>query len=318
MKRVYILDFNKILACIGVITLHATHYLPSYISNYYSLLLSCAVPYFFMISGYFLCNTSNVTLKKQLHKLLKLYLLGFILYGGFDIVKNGFDASITSWLKNLFFIIFWNSTPWNGTLWYIAAIISLLILKIYILNRFTNKRIIQIEIILIIVTSIFILIDNFNMYTISKYNFFIEGLPCFLWGQICMKNPQILMSKKWIYTFTIVSGILIIGNIFLAIFNINSQIYNTNITSLIICTTIFIHSLKINFNNKVFIQISQWGALYTGYIYIFHMLFVSYTHGVCIRLGIENLFLKLPILSIFCFTAIFTMCIYPLLKKIKF
>lgn len=88
MERIYTFDFNKILACIGVITLHTAHYLPSYIFNYYSLLLSCAVPYFFMTSGYFLCTASNITLKKQLHKILKLYLLGFILYGGFYIAKK--------------------------------------------------------------------------------------------------------------------------------------------------------------------------------------------------------------------------------------
>lgn len=313
MERIYTFDFNKILACIGVITLHTAHYLPSYIFNYYSLLLSCAVPYFFMTSGYFLCTASNITLKKQLHKILKLYLLGFILYGGFYIAKNGFD-SITISLKNLLLIIFWNSTPWNGTLWYIAAIISLLILKIYILNKCSNKLTIRIGIILILITSIFILMDNFNIYNISKYNFFIQGLPCFLWGQICMHNPHILMSKKYIYTFTITSIILILLNISISALNINSQVYNTNFTSLIICTTIFMYSLKVNLKNNILIHISKWGAMYTGYIY----LFVSYTHGICIKLGIESLFLKSPTLFIFSFTVIFTICIYPLLTKIKF
>ena len=85
------------------------------------------------------------------------------------------------------------------------------------------------------------------------------------------------MSKKYIYTFTITSIILILLNISISALNINSQVYNTNFTSLIICTTIFMYSLKVNLKNNILIHISKWGAMYTGYIYIFHMLFVSYT-----------------------------------------
>lgn len=316
MNRNNILDISKTLACIGVITLHSMCYVNPFLKDYISFLLCSAVPFFFMISGYYMHNTPVQKLDKQIIKLLKLYLVGFIAYIPLTLIRSNQDVISFFSIENLFKILFLNYTPWNGTLWYIAAIVTILLLKRYIFININDRFLYNINFVYILISSLIVLTDSIQYLHISKYNYLIQGLPCFLWGQYFAEKRSNFLRTKVKLFFIIVTVSIIIINLMLGMYGYDISIYTSNFTSLIISTCVFIISFTYVIDTKFTNFLSLCGCKYSGYIYVFHFLFVLYAHGISIRLGIENIFLTIPVIMTFLYTLLLVLIIYPILKKI--
>ena len=90
-KRYDLLDAYRLFASIGVITIHCRYQLVQFQwFQVIQFLLAMCVPFFFMISGYFLTNKIN-KIQKQLHKLLGIYLYTLVLYIFIDYIRYGIN-----------------------------------------------------------------------------------------------------------------------------------------------------------------------------------------------------------------------------------
>lgn len=143
------LDVLKFIAAIAVVSIHTEpfHYSNNeMIVKIYEVIVRCAVPLFFMMTGFFLMGEGVYSLKmqkgikienidKQIKKICKLYLMWTAIYFPVTIIhewkqETHFVTFVFGFIKQLLFIgENYNSWP----LWFLLAeIYALIVLKIFI------------------------------------------------------------------------------------------------------------------------------------------------------------------------------------------
>ena len=245
-KRYDLLDAYRLFASIGVITIHCRHQLVQFQwFQVIQFLLAMCVPFFFMISGYFLTNKMN-KIQKQLHKLLGIYLYTLVLYIFIDYIRYGINYFNFFSLKDILYILFMNQTPWNGVLWFIPASIMLLICDKYIFSKISN---IHNRIIFIVSLTLSLTLITYKYkgeIDISITNFYIQGIPFYLLGrQLSLLETK---SLRKIAIFSSMTAICII------IFSLikNSFYDNRFIIGTIALTIIFISGLLYKKDNTLY------------------------------------------------------------------
>lgn len=278
-KRYDLLDAYRLFASIGVITIHCRHQLVQFQwFQVIQFLLAMCVPFFFMISGYFLTNKMN-KIQKQLHKLLGIYLYTLVLYIFIDYIRYGINYFNFFSLKDILYILFMNQTPWNGVLWFIPASIMLLICDKYIFSKISN---IHNRIIFIVSLTLSLTLITYKYkgeIDISITNFYIQGIPFYLLGrQLSLLETK---SLRKIAIFSSMTAICII------IFSLikNSFYDNRFIIGTIALTIIFISGLLYKKDNTIISIIGVLGRKYSLGIYIYHIISIWLTPGILKRVG---------------------------------
>ena len=193
--RNYSLDTLKLICAIFVIFIHTPQ--PDIWGSYITPLIRCAVPIFFMISGYFTYGKKDIkyTIHKRITQLLTIFAIVFLFYFSLFLIANGRDSlEHLSILLSYNFILL-NSVPYSMHLWYIIAYIYVLLI-ILLVDRFNLYKW------LFFITPILLL----TALTIGKYseiilghtfptnytrNFLFTGLPFFTLGMIIKKVNQL-------------------------------------------------------------------------------------------------------------------------------
>lgn len=204
MKRNLNLDIAKGIACIGVVILHSPF--PGIIGSLISYLFKFTVPLFFMISGYFLYKSPMKSeekikvLKTKIMKTLKLLIVAELLYFIFNMILvflgfEEFSDFALSWYDII--INIFTGTYFNGTLWFIYAllysyILILLLEKLKI--NYSNKRCIIVMFGILIFHIISrVVINHFDIYEewglVRLYrSALLYGLPFVLIGYYIKQN----------------------------------------------------------------------------------------------------------------------------------
>ncbi len=123
------IDIAKAFACIGVVVMHCSF--PGEVGKLVAYLCKFAVPLFFMVSGYFLisahttlANYSSVMRRKAWHIfkiLITAELLSMVYFIGKSLLQTGsYDSSLT--IPDIFINLF-TGTFFNGTLWFLYALL---------------------------------------------------------------------------------------------------------------------------------------------------------------------------------------------------
>lgn len=134
MTRNYGLDLLKTVCAFLIICIHAPF--PDLAGDIFTPLTRIAVPMFFMITGYYYSHTKERQKeKKQIIKIFKLFASANILYLFWSIVKTFIGGeSVTAFTSNAFSIksilqfVFLNESPFGAHLWYLGAILYVLII----------------------------------------------------------------------------------------------------------------------------------------------------------------------------------------------
>lgn len=309
-KRYDLLDAYRLFASIGVITIHCRHQLVQFQwFQVIQFLLAMCVPFFFMISGYFLTNKMN-KIQKQLHKLLGIYLYTLVLYIFIDYIRYGINYFNFFSLKDILYILFMNQTPWNGVLWFIPASIMLLICDKYIFSKISN---IHNRIIFIVSLTLSLTLITYKYkgeIDISITNFYIQGIPFYLLGrQLSLLETK---SLRKIAIFSSMTAICII------IFSLikNSFYDNRFIIGTIALTIIFISGLLYKKDNTIISIIGVLGRKYSLGIYIYHIISIWLTPGILKRVGHEEIFQNMPVISVFITSLILTFLINKISETI--
>ena len=182
-------DTLKAICAFLVVSIHAKTSL--WIGEYLVCIARIAVPIFFMITGFYYSNSRDRQ-KKQLIKMAKLYIIAQIAYCMYDILlkvvipnRIGTNFSVDDLLD---YLLFNQTTPDSNHLWYLIALIYVLIL----VRLFNDKLSIKYKI--IIMSLCFLLSLGLGAYSgiffghalPERYtmNFLFTGLPFFLLGEL--------------------------------------------------------------------------------------------------------------------------------------
>lgn len=152
----------------------------------------CAVPCFFMISGYLTAGQNEeIKIRKGIKRITILMLWSTMLFLGIKVCMSiiapnagyTFVPSKREWLD---FLIF-NENPWGFHLWYIGAYLYVLIFSLPLVNREFVRKICLWIVPLLILTEL-----SFGSYSrllfgtefnfLYTRNFALVGLPCFWIG----------------------------------------------------------------------------------------------------------------------------------------
>ena len=304
--RVYGLDILKALCAFLVVVIHAPF--PGKVGSYLVALSRIAVPIFFMITGYFYTDTQNR--KRELESIKKILILClfsnvlYFLWGLFIGILRGevkqYFFQMFTWKSLLNFFIF-NESPFASHLWYLSAILYVLIF-VYLLNKIFPKYFSKI---LLIATPFLLLTDLiFGKYSLLLFqreypyifvrNFLCVGIPYFTVGYYLRKHREdieefiqkrfLLVSLILIFTFTTILEKYLLNH-----FEVSAT-REHYISTTFLSIFVFLIFTRNYWNGKMSFLYGV-GRSYSSYIYIVHPIIIMVLDIIVRRLPIHNFYM---------------------------
>ena len=199
-SRNYSLDMLKFLLAFLIVI----HHSPSPFHDFIQPLTTCAVPVFFMISGYLIFSKEIIAprIYKNAVRILKIFGGAIILFYLWYWIRHS-DPYIPT-VKDMMLFVFVNNEPLSGHLWYLAAYAYAL----FLLAFFASKNKVQwFRYVAIIGLIMYFILDAVHIYkdmpkaltlVYCTRNFFFTAIPMMWIGALVQKQkPQI--SKAYLY-----------------------------------------------------------------------------------------------------------------------
>lgn len=286
-KRVEGIDFFRAIMSFLVVTIHVP--IEGQIGVVINLVSRCAVPYFFMVSGFFF-NKELVNLRVR--KILRLIVLSSIFYALYDIAVQIITSSFTLDLqifstRMIVKYIFFGENPFAIHLWYLSALLYVTLIFSYI----EKKQ--YISFLMYLLLCIGLCVGQYSNLLIGKEfesyisrNWIFIGLPFYYLGYYLKHlDTLILKISKKLIVVSIISFIILltVERIALVEFNIfnNSALYIFNIP-----LTISFFLLALNIKDlKVIKKIAEFGRKYASDVYIYHVSMIRLSYYVSYRLS---------------------------------
>ena len=304
--RNYSFDTLKLICAIFVIFIHTPQ--PVFWGNYITPLIRCAVPIFFMISGYFTYGKTDIahTIRKRVIHLLKIFGIVFLFYFSFSLIANGKDSLEHLSILFSYNFILLNSVPCSMHLWYIVAYIYVLLI-ILIIEKFNLYKLLYFITPILLLTALIIgkyseiILGNSFPGNYTR-NFLFTGLPFFTLGMIIKKAkqlPNIYIAGVSCIVFYILGVVEV-----LYVKSIGDYYASTIFLSL----SIFILFINIKqVKDNIF---SKTGRKDSLYIYLLHFIIAT---GITL---LSNTFTYLPYFSAL-ITLLLTLISIYILRKLK-
>jgi len=297
----------KAFACFFVVCIHISF--PGKIGYIITNFARFAVPFFFMITGYYTVHKNKKEMSgkinKRLKKLAKLTLISFIFYFILNIFVNIKNGTLEEYIlgikscENIFKFLLLNwTTPFVGVghLWYLFALLYVMLL-LKVVNKYDLYKKSYILSILIIVGIYFWeLIDSYFKLGISQIyyrNAWFMGFSFFMLGHFIRVNEKkfLLSNKKLlILSAFMMIGILVLLHIEPRIINGDNCLYLSSLLTNILIFIIAINKKNINVFSKI-------GEFYSGDIYIIHYSIIVLIDNFII-LNINKMFLPILVFII--------------------
>ncbi len=291
------LDIAKAICTLMVVFLHAGG--NNTVETYIKIICTCAVPFFFLVSGYYL--SLNVTagktdyISRQLKKIGELFITSNLLYAIFtSILMLIFHDDLAKFwrealsLKSIINFIVLNESPFAYHLWYIGAFLYVLFVFGILICKHKKNVIAYMPLLLILamilgVYSKFFFKHGFPIY-LSR-NFITVGFPSMAIGYML---PTVLNRKQHLNRYALLSilvfsmaiamerfiyyrlGILSKGSIFIMTVPLAVSVF------MFAATDEHIHSSSVM---KILADIGRYDS---ANIYVYHMLFIlilKYVHS---------------------------------------
>lgn len=316
--RVFQIDILKAYCAFFVVCIHtipANHTVGGYIVA----LCRCAVPIFFIISGYFSSDyiSDKKRLKNRIGKIFYLFLYSNILYFVWNLVSSMiknlpiiyfFGENFT--FKNIVNFVLFNDNMFSGHLWYLEAILYVFLI-VYFLKEKMKKLYFLIPILLLI-DLIFgkysLLFFRTEFPYIYMRNFLFVGLPYFMIGLLIkdLKNNRIINKKP--------SKLCLLSIIFINIFErcilLQNDLNATRdhyFSTTLLSIALFLYFLNVDSEKcKINTVLKKIGRDYSTYIYIYHPIFISICSFLFHRfLHFNNIYVIIQPFIVYLFTLMF-------------
>lgn len=286
VKRNYGLDFLKFICAFMVICIHKNF--PGWIGSAILPITRIAVPIFFMITGYFYSNTKKkCSEKKQIVKIIRLCVEANALFFIWNIFHSLIAGnSVTEYLYSLLNIKTWlkfvilNESPFSGHLWYLCAVLYVLVIIYYFEKRWDRKYLYPLIPLLLLTDLVFgkysLLIWKRNFDYIYVRNFLFVGLPYFLLGDIIFRtkkkyNFKLLISLSIFFAIT-----TLLERVVLGLYGLNAgRDHYISTTFLAICIFLLFLYYGNEKNNRCYMFFSNIGCKMSTAIYIIHPILIQ-------------------------------------------
>lgn len=220
--RNYSIDTLKFVCAILIVLLHtSTPY-----SYLYLPLTRCAVPVFFMISGYMLYGQEmSKRLKRGIGRTLKIIAWSTLLYAVFSfMLSKGDFQNVIPTKEQLRDLFLFNVNPWGGHLWYLNAYLYVMLIMIPLSKRNVWRWLLLLIIPLLCIDLAFgkysLLIIGREYDYIYVRNFLCVGIPYFLIGVWVKKynpfewlNSKLAMGGVILFSITSFAEFMILDNL---------------------------------------------------------------------------------------------------------
>lgn len=306
MKRYYGLDTAKFVASFAVVCLHTSYgKLDGNIVELIRLFSRWAVPYFFIVSGFFSSlqstNRPSALFSKggRIYRLVKLFIVAQLVYGSLQLIREG------SLLHKGYFIGFYYH------LWFIPSlIIGTLIVQYFV----SIRRYIILGLLCVLILFIELLL-NYGWITLNEISCIavrmLLSLPFIAIGMLFARKDvfKIFEGKVWLILALIVIGFGLESE---TLISSSLSLFNIEFSLSIFLLTIYIFVIGLLRSNKsVF---SFLGEKYSLFIYLYHPLVYLVLTIIIKYLVPEHVEYVKMIYPILCFTITLTLA-YILHRK---
>lgn len=202
------LDAVKAIAACLVVCIHVSF--PGQAGQLVKVLARCAVPFFFMVSGYFCyyqnCNASKRILSKILH-IMKLFAVSVVFYFIWECFMKAWNGErVWTWIKGLVstehlkeFFVYNSTSPVRAHLWFLPALIYCYLLALLIEKwRMRKAAYCMAPVLLAILlwrAEFCVFFDRFY-HTMEYRNFLFTGMSFFLTGQMIREYQDKIVCKR--------------------------------------------------------------------------------------------------------------------------
>ncbi len=272
MCRMSSLDVMKCFAAFCVVWIH-------FGSGWLSPVTRCAVPVFFVITGYYYpMMVEKGNFWRHIRKLLVMVLCASALYGAITLTSQIRHDTLGEWANNTFRlrdiveVIVLDQDLFAFHLWYFYAVLYDLII-FYLADKWKLAKWIRYATPILL---FIFLMSNFTPWNIRFRNFLFMGLPCMMIGRMIREKKDTAFSflekKQYLWVYACVS-LLMIGVEMCIHYCIQGKAYVVRET-FIFTLPLFLPFFYAALRNPTFGEGSIWASIgrkYSAYIYIFHV-----------------------------------------------
>ena len=319
------IDILKALCAFFVVCIHEPF--PGEIGNYFITLARVAVPIFFMITGFFYLDTiSQHKIKQQIRKIFCLGVEANFLFFIWEIIlKLKKRTSVVFYMrsiftkKNLLKLLLFNESPWAAHLWYLGAILYVLVIDL-VVDQLKCRRLLYYLIpVLLMLDLVFgkysLLILHREFPYILVRNFMCVGLPYFYIGNLIREKVNFKnLSKKVIQRLICVFVVTAFTERFILVKIGLNTVRDHYISTTLLAICLFMYAFKSNWKNKKLILI---GRKYSTGIYIIHPILITLLDKITDRIGIKLIYKCIAPIIVYCVTFIVLVIIQKVKKIIE-
>lgn len=311
----------KALCAFLIVCIHVPF--PGKVGAYFTTLTRVAVPVFFMITGYFYSDTvARHKEKHQIKKIGGLIIEANMIFFIWNITLNVLRGeNIVAYIrsiftgKNLLEFLALNESPLAGHLWYLGAILYVLVIVLLVDKLNCRKLLYYLTPVLLIADLVFgkysLLIFHQEFPYMLVRNFLCVGISYFCIGNLIReKRCSEKWNKKVLQVLIIVFVITSLAERFVLVnagLNATRDHYIST-TFLAIC--LFVYTLKSDWHNKGLAVI---GRKYSTWLYIIHPIFITVFSIVVGKLGLKLIYRHVAPIVVYCATLVFLI----VLQKVK-
>lgn len=280
------LDFLKLICAFLVVCIHIPF--PETINKFFSPLTRIAVPIFFMITGYYYSSILECgKVKNQINKIFKLFIIANIIYVFFDLAKTLLNGNqFGHWLENTFgwkklaiFLAF-NVSPFASHLWYLGAILYVLILVYFFEKKLDRKYLYCLIPVLLLFDLVFgsyaLVFQGKSFPTALVRNFLFVGLPYFLIGDCLKKFTTKIKAKCLVLSIILFSVLSITESMLLVHFGLNNIQRSHYLSTTFLTIAVFLFALYHgnDITGRIFRCCAALGREASLIIYIVHVIII--------------------------------------------
>ncbi len=285
MKRNVGLDILKFICSFMVICIHIRF--PEPLGSIFTPITRMAVPIFFMITGYFYSSTKEKCGElKQIKKIGVIFVVSNAIFFLYSLCKNFLQGNTLSEycintfnLKDLLKFSLLNESPFGTHLWYLGAILYVLIIVFLFEKNWDRKKLYPIIPVLLLVDLVFgkyslLILGREFPYALVR-NFLFVGLPYFLIGDL-LNNVKPKFKTRSSFLLTILFALTTLIESFV-INKLNMNVARDHyISTTFLAVFAFLCALnsECTDNNWFLKKVSFIGRKLTLYIYIIHPIFI--------------------------------------------
>ena len=323
-------DILKFLCAFLIVCIHNPF--PGIVGEYFTSLTRIAVPIFFMITGFFYVNIVDRKHEwEQIRKIFRLVIeanLLYLLWKCFCAAINGIGVGVyisqTFSVKNIAKFLALNESPFNGHLWYLGAILYVLLI-VFVAKTIGMKKIFYVLTPFLLAGDLILgkyslLLFHREFPYIVVRNFLFVGLPYFCIGELLRNWKTKIEIRKLVPLVALLSCTSVLERFLLIRKGLNAT-RDHYISTTFLAVVFFLLFKEVYSRHRVTV-IEKWAAKigrdYSTWIYIIHPIFITVTGEVMRKIGLYEVYQYIAPMLIYSVSIVFVMIVTEGMKRIKY